>query len=148
MDHNHWMQLALEQARLAEVSGEVPVGAVVVKDDQLIATGYNQPIESHDPSAHAEIIALRAAGEILDNYRLPECRLYVTIEPCVMCAGALVYARIKHLIYGANDLKAGACGSVISIINHEKLNHTMEVTSGVMKMNCQKVIQDFFRKKR
>jgi len=147
-DNKHWMQLALQEAEKARKQGEVPVGAVIVQDNQLIARGFNHPISTHDPSAHAEIVALRNAAKILENYRLPNVSLYVTIEPCAMCAGALIHARIAHLIYGATDPKAGACGSVLSVLNHPALNHQMQVTTGVLASECRTIIQDFFREKR
>src|ERR1700693_3031724 len=127
-----FMQLALTQAQHAWALGEVPVGAVVVKDGMVIATGFNRPIGSHDPTAHAEIMALRAAAQTLGNYRLPGCALYVTLEPCAMCAGAMMHARIARLVYGAADPKTGACGSVVDLFAEHRLNHHAEVTAGVL----------------
>ncbi|MGH8853841.1 MAG: tRNA adenosine(34) deaminase TadA, partial [Telluria sp.] len=126
------MQLALDQARLAWAEGEVPVGAVVVKDGEVIAAGYNQPIGRHDPTAHAEIVALRAAAEKLGNYRLPGCELYVTLEPCIMCSGAMIHARLARVVYAASDPKTGACGSVLNLFEQEQLNHHTAVAGGVM----------------
>lgn len=143
-----WMQQALEQAQLAWDDGEVPVGAVVVKDGQVIATGYNQPIAGHDPTAHAEIMALRAAAKILGNYRLPGCELYVTLEPCVMCSGAMMHARLSRIVFGAHDFKTGACGSVLNLFEQEKLNHHAQVVSGVMADECAQILKDFFAQRR
>ena len=124
-----FMQQALEQARHAWALGEVPVGAVVVKDGVVIATGYNQPIGKHDPTAHAEIMALRAAATVLGNYRLPGCELYVTLEPCVMCSGAMMHARLTRVVFGAPDPKTGACGSVLNLFEQNQLNHCLLYTS-------------------
>lgn len=148
MNDAHWMQLALEQARFAASEGEVPVGAVLVLNDECIATGHNQPIKSSDPSAHAEIIVLRKAGQQLGNYRLNDATLYVTLEPCAMCAGALVHARIKRLVYGAQDLRAGACGTVMNIAHHPELNHRINVEQGPLVDECRTVLQNFFRERR
>ena len=128
-----YMQQAISQARNAWALGEVPVGALVVKDGQVIATGFNQPIGNHDPTAHAEIMALRAAATILGNYRLPGCEMYVTLEPCAMCAGAMLHARLARVVYGASDPKTGACGSVLNLFEQEKLNHQTELTAGVLR---------------
>lgn len=143
-----YMQLALEQARLAWAEGEVPVGAVVVKDGEVIAVGYNQPIGRHDPSAHAEIVALRAAAEKLDNYRLPGCELYVTLEPCIMCSGAMMHARLARVVYAAQDPKTGACGSVVNLFDEEKLNHHTEVAGGVMAEEASSLLKAFFAERR
>ena len=150
MDYSdpHWMQLALQLAARAEAEGEVPVGAVIVKDNQLIAEGWNHPIQSHDPSAHAEMMAMRAAGQILHNYRLIDTTLYVTLEPCSMCVGAMVHARIKRLVFGAYDAKTGAAGSALSLIQSAVHNHTIEVTGGVMEDQCRHSLQSFFRNRR
>lgn len=148
VQHQDWMRLALAQAQLAEQSGEVPIGAVLVKDNQLIATGFNQPIATHDPSAHAEIIALRQAGQHLANYRLPDCTLYVTIEPCAMCAAALVHARLAEVVFGAFDEKAGACGSVMNLVQHNALNHRMAITAGVLAEECRELLRQFFQRRR
>ena len=143
-----YMQLALEQAQHAWDLGEVPVGAVVVKDGQVIATGYNQPIGKHDPTAHAEIVALRQAAEVLGNYRLPGCELYVTLEPCVMCSGAMMHARLAKVVYGATDPKTGACGSVINLFQQEQLNHHTEIEGGVMAEECGAMLRNFFAARR
>ncbi len=142
------MQQALSQAHNAWALGEVPVGAVVVKDGQVIATGFNQPIGTHDPTAHAEIMALRAAATILGNYRLPGCELYVTLEPCVMCAGAMMHARLKRVVFGAADPKTGACGSIVNLFEQEKLNHHTEVVGGVLAEECGGLLKAFFAERR
>ena len=146
--HNDFMQLALEQAQHAWDLGEVPVGAVVVKDGVVIARGYNQPIGKHDPTAHAEIMALRAAAEALGNYRLPGCELYVTLEPCVMCSGAMMHARLAKVVYGATDPKTGACGSVLNLFDQEQLNHHTEISGGVMADECGDMLKRFFAARR
>jgi tRNA(adenine34) deaminase len=143
-----FMRQALEQAQLAWDSGEVPVGAVVVKDGVVIARGYNQPIGTHDPTAHAEIVALRAAAEALGNYRLPGCELYVTLEPCVMCSGAMMHARLARVVYGASDPKTGACGSVVDLFEHAQLNHHAETVGGVLADDCAGMLKDFFAARR
>jgi len=142
------MRLALDQAHNAWVLGEVPVGAVVVREGQVIATGFNQPVGSSDPTAHAEIGALRAAAEILGNYRLNHCSLYVTLEPCAMCAGAIQHARIAHVIFGASDPKTGACGSVVDLFADSRLNHHASVRGGVMAQECGQMLADFFAERR
>ena len=144
----NFMQLALEQAQHAWILGEVPVGAVVVKDGVVIATGFNQPIGSHDPTAHAEINALRAAADKLGNYRLPGCELYVTLEPCIMCSGAMMHARLARVIYGAPDPKTGVCGSVLNLFAHEQLNHHTEVVGGVMADEASAMLKAFFAERR
>jgi len=143
-----WMEFALEQARLAEAAGEVPVGAVVIKDGQIVGRGQNRNLRDHDAAAHAEIVALREAGQTLGNHRLSGCVIFATIEPCAMCAGAMVHARIGRLVYGAADPKAGAAGSVLEVVNHPQLNHRMEVTAGVLGDQCAEILQQFFQKKR
>ena len=143
-----FMRQALEQAQHAWDLGEVPVGAVVVKDGVVIATGYNQPIGRHDPTAHAEIVALRAAAEVLGNYRLPGCELYVTLEPCVMCSGAMMHARLAKIVYGAPDHKTGACGSVVNLFEHDQLNHHAQVTGGVLAEACADLLKRFFADRR
>lgn len=143
-----FMQAALDQARSAQTAGEVPVGAVVVRDGEVIAAGFNAPISSHDPTAHAEIRALRAAGQRLGNYRLPDCELYVTLEPCAMCVGAMLHARIARLIYGAPDPKTGACGSVIDLFAEPRLNHHATLSAGVMAEECGALLREFFAGKR
>jgi tRNA(adenine34) deaminase len=147
MDLQH-MQAALALATQAAQSGEVPVGAVVVKDGVIIGLGCNAPISKHDPSAHAEILALRDAAKTLGNYRLVGCELFVTIEPCAMCAGAIQHARIARLVYGARDLKTGACGSVIDLMAEPKLNHHTEVIEGVMARECGEILSSFFAQRR
>jgi tRNA(adenine34) deaminase len=143
-----YMHRALELAAHAERLGEVPVGAVVVQDGEILGEGWNQPIVSHDPTAHAEIMALRAAGAQRQNYRLPGATLYVTLEPCAMCAGAIVHARIERLIYGARDPKTGAAGSVLNILEHPALNHRVQVQGGVLAEECGAVLQRFFQARR
>ncbi|SFB19809.1 tRNA(adenine34) deaminase [Collimonas sp. OK607] len=143
-----YMQQAISQARNAWALGEVPVGALVVKDGQIIATGFNQPIGNHDPTAHAEIMALRAAATILGNYRLPGCEMYVTLEPCAMCAGAMMHARLARVVYGASDPKTGACGSVLNLFEQEKLNHHTELTAGVLAEECGTLLKEFFAERR
>jgi tRNA(adenine34) deaminase len=143
-----WMEEALRSAQRALEAGEVPVGAVVVSDGQIIGRGWNRNITDRDPSAHAEILALREAGAAVGNHRLGDCELFVTIEPCAMCAGALVQARIKRLIYGADDPKAGAVHSLIQVLNHPQLNHQMEVRSGVLAGRCAELVQAFFKGRR
>jgi tRNA(adenine34) deaminase len=143
-----WMQRALELAQQAEASGEVPVGAVLVLDEQNIGEGWNQPIARHDPSAHAEMIALRQAAQRLGNYRLPGATLYVTLEPCVMCAGAMIHARLKRVVFGAYDPKTGAAGSVFDILKSDKHNHKVEVRGGVMADQCGQLLSQFFQAKR
>lgn len=147
-DDSYWMQLAYQQACLAEQAGEVPVGAVLVKSGQLIASAYNQPITYHDPSAHAEIQVLRKAGKQLSNYRLLDCDLYVTLEPCIMCAGAILHARIARLVYAASDPKTGAVGSVLNIFELSKLNHHTVVVNGIMAHVCGDLLKQFFYRHR
>jgi tRNA(adenine34) deaminase len=148
MQDTLYMRQALSQAHNAWALGEVPVGALVVKDGQIIATGFNQPIGTHDPTAHAEIVALRAAASILGNYRLPGCELYVTLEPCAMCAGAMMHARLARVVFGAPDPKTGACGSVLNLFEQEKLNHHTELVGGVMAQECGAMLKDFFATRR
>ena len=143
-----YMQIALDLARQAALKGEVPVGAIIVKDGVVIGRGSNAPIGLHDPTAHAEIIAMREAAQYLGNYRLVDCTLYVTLEPCAMCSGAMQHARIKRLVYGASDPKTGACGSVIDLMSEEKLNHHTEVVGGVMAEECGAVLTGFFKQRR
>ena len=139
---------ALTLAKRAGEQGEVPVGAVLVRDQQLIAEGWNQPIQHHDATAHAEVMALRAAGTLLANYRLPDTTLYVTLEPCVMCAGAILHARVGRVVFGAYDQKTGAAGSVFSLLQDERHYHRLEVSGGVCEPACREMIQDFFRRRR
>jgi len=148
MPEARFMVVALEQARLACAEGEVPVGAVVVKDGEIIATGYNRPIGGHDPTAHAEIVALRAAADKLGNYRLPGCELYVTLEPCIMCSGAMMHARLARVVYGALDPKTGACGSVVDLFAEDRLNHHTEVLGGVMAEEASAMLKSFFAERR
>ena len=143
-----FLQAAIAEARAAEAEGEVPVGAVIVRDGQIIATGRNRVITDHDPTAHAEIVALRAAGLALGNYRLEGCDLYCTLEPCAMCAGAILHARIRRLVYAASDPKAGACGSVLGVMNHPQLNHRVEVVAGLLADECGAMLSQFFRARR
>src|ERR1051326_2208104 len=147
-DDAAWMELALEQAALAAAAGEVPGGALVIKDGEIIGRGHNRNLLDNDPAAHAEIVALRQAAARVGNHRLTGCTMVATIEPCSMCAGALIHARIARLVYGASDPKAGAAGSVLQVINHSGLNHRMEITAGVLARKCSEVLQDFFRQKR
>jgi tRNA(adenine34) deaminase len=142
------MEAALRAAQRALDAGEVPVGAVVVHNGQIIAEGWNRNLTGNDPTAHAEIIALREAGAIVGNHRLGDCELFATIEPCAMCAGALVHARIKRLVYGAEDPKAGAVHSVMQVLNHPQLNHRIEVKGGVLGGRCAEMLQSFFRERR
>lgn len=144
----YWMQQALALAERAAALGEVPVGAVVVKDNQLIGAGFNQPISSHDPCAHAEIIALRAAAQALGNYRMPGTTLYVTLEPCSMCAGAMVHGRIERLVYGATEPKAGVAASQETFFSRTFLNHRVSVTGGVESAAASALLSDFFRHRR
>ncbi|WP_435056107.1 tRNA adenosine(34) deaminase TadA [Yersinia nurmii] len=144
----YWMRQALELAQRAQEEGEVPVGAVLVLDNQVIGVGWNRPIVHHDPTAHAEIMALRQGGQALQNYRLLNATLYVTLEPCVMCAGAMVHSRIRRLVYGANDVKTGAAGSLVDILRHPGMNHQVEITSGVLAEACSATLSTFFRQRR
>jgi tRNA(adenine34) deaminase len=143
-----FMQLALVEAQKARALGEVPVGAVLVSDNQVIATGHNQPICNNDPSAHAEVAALRAAGQNLSNYRLPNTTLYVTLEPCMMCCGAIMHARISRVVYGAADAKTGCVHSVLNLFDNPQLNHHTMVEGGVLAEECAKVLKDFFKERR
>ena len=143
-----WMQHAIKLAQHAESIGEVPVGAVIVKDNKIVSEGWNQPISSNDPTAHAEVIALRAAAKELENYRVIDTTLYVTLEPCTMCAGALIHARVKRVVFGATDPRTGAAGSVFDILNTNKLNHVVEIEKGVLEEDCAELLKQFFKKKR
>ncbi len=143
-----WMAEALRAAQRALEAGEVAVGAVVICDGKIVGRGWNHNLSDSDPTAHAEIMALREAGENVGNHRLVGCELFVTIEPCAMCAGALVHARVKRLVYGANDPKAGAVHSVMEVVNHPQLNHRMEVRGGVLAGRCAELLQSFFRERR
>lgn len=148
MDDTAYMQEALQLAARAATTGEVPVGAVVVRDGVIVGRGYNQPIASADPTAHAEIMAMRDAGRTLGNYRLADCDLYVTLEPCVMCAGAIMHARIRRVFFGARDPKTGACGSAIDLFAQSHLNHHAEVNGGMMAEQSVNLLQDFFAQRR
>lgn len=142
------MSQALQLAHKAEEQGEVPVGAILIKDNTLISEGWNQPISQHDPTAHAEINAIRKAAAILGNYRLPDTTLYVTLEPCTMCAGAIIHARIKRLVFAAYDPRAGAAGSVFSILGTTQLNHLVEVSGGVLEQESSMILKTFFQARR
>ena len=143
-----WMRRALELAADAQAAGEVPVGALLVRDEEIIATGWNCPVSESDPTAHAEIQALRAAGTAIENYRLLETTLYVTLEPCPMCAGAMVHARVSRLVYGAPDPRAGAAGSVFDLVRAGSANHRLAVTGGILEQECRDMLQAFFRARR
>lgn len=143
-----FMHRALELARDAEACGEVPVGALIVKDGEIVAEGFNRPIRSHDPTAHAEIVAMRAAAMVLENYRIPGTTLYVTLEPCPMCTGAMVHARVERLVYAASDPRTGAAGSVFDLVRSEELNHRLEVESGVLADESGALLRTFFRARR
>ena len=147
-DDNAFMQHAIKLAKRAEQEGEVPVGAVIVKDNEIIAEGWNRPIANHDPTAHAEIQAMRTAAEVLGNYRLPDTTLYVTLEPCLMCIGAITHARIKRVVYGASDPRAGAVHSVYTIPDDRKLNHHVDVEGGLIADQCGQLLRDFFNRRR
>ena len=148
MTDEEFMRLAVEQAHAAQAAGEVPVGAVLVRDGAVIASGQNRVLRDNDPTAHAEIVALRAAGNALGNYRLNGCDLYATLEPCAMCAGAVMHARLRRIIYGARDAKAGADGSVLQVLNFPQSNHKVEVTRGVSGEQCSTILRDFFAARR
>jgi len=143
-----FMQIALDLAQQAAIAGEVPVGAIVVKDGEIIGRGSNAPITTHDPTAHAEIRAMRDAAQRLGNYRLVDCTLYVTLEPCAMCTGAMQHARIAKLVYGANDPKTGACGSVVDLMAEPKLNHHTEIMGGILAQECGALLSAFFSARR
>jgi tRNA(adenine34) deaminase len=142
------MREAIAEAQAAADAGEVPIGAVVVQDGQIIARGQNRVLRDVDPTAHAEIVAMRAAAQTLKNYRLIDCELYVTLEPCAMCAGAMIHARLARLIYAASDPKAGAAGSVLEVLNHPKLNHQMAVETGVLSEDAGEMLREFFQQRR
>ena len=147
LDHQ-FMQQAIEQAQLAALEGEVPVGAVLVRDGKVISKAFNRPITHHDPSAHAEMLALRAAAKAEENYRLPGSTLYVTLEPCTMCAGAMLHARVDRVVYGAPDPKTGAAGSVLDVFSSKQINHQTTVEGGVMGEECGQLLRSFFRERR
>lgn len=144
----NWMQYALALAKKAELINEVPVGAIVVLNNQIIGEGFNRPISTHDPAAHAEVLALQQAAKVLHNYRTIDTTLYVTLEPCSMCAGLMVHARVKRLVFGAYDYKSGAAGSVMNIANHSQLNHQIEILGGVESEECGQLLSDFFKRRR
>ena len=148
IEDQYFMKMAMDMAAKAEEKGEVPVGAVLVKDGQVISTGYNLSISLHDPSAHAEMECLRQAGKRLENYRLLETTLYVTLEPCAMCAGAMVHSRVTRLVFGASDPKTGAAGSVLDLVRHPQFNHQLDVSSGVLGDECSEQLSQFFRRRR
>src|SRR5438067_2440196 len=149
MDDLDFLRAAIAEARDAEAAGEVPIGAVLVHNGEIIGRGQNRVLRDHDPTAHAEIVALRQAARYVENYRLvPGCTLYVTLEPCAMCAGAILHARVSRLVYGALDPKAGACGSVLSVLNHPQLNHKVEVSCGLLAQECGSLLTAFFRARR
>ena len=148
MDDEFFMRAALELARRAATAGEVPVGAIVVKGGEIIGRGFNAPISRLDPSAHAEMLALREAAQFLENYRLVDCQLFVTLEPCLMCAGAMMHARIAQLVYGASDPKTGACGSVVNMFSEPRLNHHTAVRGGVLAEECGQLLSNFFADRR
>lgn len=143
-----YMRMAIEQAQLAAQSGEVPVGAVLVRDGQVISKAFNKPIANHDPSAHAEMLALREAALADENYRIPGSTLYVTLEPCAMCSGAMLHARIDRVVYGAQDPKTGAAGSVLDIFSSKQINHQTSVEGGIMSEECGQLLRDFFKGRR
>lgn len=143
-----FMKQALKCAKKALLLDEVPIGALIVKDGKIIAKGYNKSIKSTDTTAHAEIVAIRKACKKLDNYRLNDCTVYITIEPCAMCTGALIWARVKRIVFGAYDIKAGACGSIFDIPSEKKLNHKIEVSGGLLQEECATIIREFFKNKR
>ncbi|MBU3616987.1 tRNA adenosine(34) deaminase TadA [Polynucleobacter sp. JS-Polo-80-F4] len=143
-----FMRMAIEQAQLAAQSGEVPVGAVLVKDGQVIAKAFNKPIANHDPSAHAEMLAIREASLVEENYRIPGSALYVTLEPCAMCSGAMLHARIDRVVYGAPDPKTGAAGSVLDLFSSKQINHQTSVEGGIMSEECGQLLRDFFKGRR
>jgi len=147
LDHQ-FMRLAIEQAQLAAQSGEVPVGAVLVRDGQVISKAFNRPIANHDPSAHAEMLALREAALLEENYRIPGSTLYVTLEPCAMCSGAMLHARISRVVFGASDPKTGAAGSVLDLFASKQINHQTSVEGGVMGEECGQLLRDFFKERR
>lgn len=148
MIDTHYIQLAIEQAKLAQAIGEVPVGAVLVQNDQLIASAHNQPIINNDPTAHAEIQLLRKAGEKLGNYRLPNTTLYVTLEPCTMCLGAMIHARVSRIVFGAFDEKTGVCGSCTDLQNSPCFNHSIDIIGGILADECKALLQQFFKSRR
>ena len=148
MSDENLMRAALEEACAARDAGEVPIGAVAAVRGEIVARGQNRVLRDTDPTAHAEMVAMRAAAQVFGNYRLVDCELLVTLEPCAMCAGAMIHARLGRLVYGAADPKAGAAGSVLEVLNHPKLNHRMAVTAGVLAEECGELLREFFRERR
>lgn len=148
LSDDHWMKHALNLAERSRQEGEVPVGAVLVKDDEIIGEGWNQPIAKHDASAHAEIMAIRAAGLNENNYRLPNTTLYVTLEPCTMCAGAIIHARVERVVYGAPDPRTGSAGSATNVFSGDYHNHRVQVEGGILRDDCGQILKDFFRERR
>jgi len=148
MNHAYWMEKALELARRAEEAGEVPVGAVIVKENQLLAEGWNQPISSHDATSHAEIMAMREAGKILNNYRLVDTTMYVTLEPCSMCVGAMIHARVSKVVYGTSEPRTGALGGAFDLLQANQHNHVFDVVSGVLAEESKTMLQNFFQSRR
>ena len=148
MAHDHWIRYALNLATQGEAAGEVPVGAVLVCNEKVLGEGYNQPIQGADPTLHAEIVAIRQAGLAKQNYRLPGSTLYVTLEPCLMCVGAMVHARIERVVFGAFDLKTGACGSKVNALAYKYLNHQVDCIGGIMEKACSQKLKTYFQKKR
>jgi len=148
IDHDYWMRIALDEANLASKENEVPVGAVLVHNNQELARGHNQPIQLNDPTAHAEIMVLRKTASQLQNYRLPNLTLYVTLEPCMMCAGAIFNSRVSKVFFGAKDPKTGVAGSVLNVFENDNLNHHCQVEGGVLSSDCAQILKDFFKVKR
>lgn len=148
LEDEKWMQEAIHEALKARDLGEVPVGAVVVLDGEIIGRGHNSPIQKHDPSAHAEIVAIRNAGQYKENYRLPGAVIYITLEPCAMCVGAILHARLDRVVYGANDLKTGAATSILNLFDEKKINHQTAVNGGVLSDTCSLILKEFFKAKR
>lgn len=148
MSDLEFMQVALDEARLAAEAGEVPIGSVMVRAGKMVARGQNRVLRDVDPTAHAEVVAMRAAAAVVGNYRLTGCTLYVTLEPCAMCAGAMIHARLDRLVYAAADAKSGACGSVLAVLNHPQLNHRMAVEQGILAVESAEMLRGFFRGRR
>ena len=148
MEDEKWMQYAIIEANIAKDKGEVPVGSIIVQNNQIIAKAHNSPISKNDPTAHAEIEVLRKAGEILHNYRFPKTTLYVTLEPCAMCLGAMIHARIERVVFGASDPKSGVCGSTIDLSSESIFNHQISVSGGVLEHECKNILQSFFELRR
>tara|TARA_B110000008_G_C16875919_1_gene526805 strand:+ start:51 stop:521 length:471 start_codon:yes stop_codon:yes gene_type:complete len=143
-----WMKIAIDEAKLAENKGEIPVGSIIVQNNQIIAKSHNSPISKNDPTAHAEILALRSAGKKLNNYRLPKTTLYVTLEPCAMCLGAIIHARVDRIVFGASDPKSGVCGSSANLTSEKFFNHKILVSKGILKNECKEILQSFFKSRR